>query len=68
MHNASGQSVEERVLDLEVRLSFQDKLIHELDEVIRGLRDQLDRLTEEVQQLQSQASSTPFEDAPPPHW
>jgi uncharacterized coiled-coil protein SlyX len=36
--------VEERLIELEVRVAFQERLIAELDEVVRSLRTQVDRL------------------------
>jgi len=55
-------------MDLEVRCAFQEKLLGELDGVVRELRDELDALRAIVVQLQGQVALQPLEDAPPPHW
>ena len=58
----------DRLEELEVRFSYQEKLIAELDGVIRELRDVVDRLRSDVEQLQGQATVGPVEDGVPPHW
>jgi uncharacterized coiled-coil protein SlyX len=59
---------DERLMDLQVRLAFQEKAIADLDDVVRALRDELDRVTAEVRELRGQVASQVVEDAPPPHW
>jgi uncharacterized coiled-coil protein SlyX len=47
----------ERVMDLEVRLAYQDKTIATLDGVVRGLADRLEQLTKELGQLRRTVES-----------
>jgi SlyX protein len=61
----------ERVEDLEVKLAFQDKLIHELDALVRTFGDRLDAAQRELEQLkQALRSPEPIlgpANEPPPH-
>jgi uncharacterized coiled-coil protein SlyX len=43
--------VEDRLIELEVRVAFQERLIAELDEVVRALRAQVERLEADLAQL-----------------
>ena len=62
----------ERLEDLEVKLAFQDRLIRELDALVRTFGDRLDETQRELTQLK--ASSRSPEGAvgpanePPPHY
>ena len=47
----------ERVMDLEVRLAYQDKTIATLDGVVRGLADRLDALAAELGQVRKTMES-----------
>ena len=62
----------ERVEDLEVKLAFQDKLIRELDALVRTFGDQLDDVKRELKELKQSIRSpeTPLGPAnePPPHY
>jgi len=62
----------ERVEDLEVKLAFQDKLIRELDTLVRTFGDRLDAAQREVEALkQSVRSPEPApgpSNEPPPHY
>jgi SlyX protein len=62
----------ERVEDLEVKLAFQDKLIRELDALVRTFGDRLDEVDRELKQLK-QAVRSPEPgvgpaNEPPPHY
>jgi uncharacterized coiled-coil protein SlyX len=62
----------ERVEDLEVKLAFQDKLIRELDTLVRTFGDRLDEVDRELKQLK-QAVRSPEQtvgpaNEPPPHY
>ena len=63
-------SMEESIVDLEVKVAFQEKWIAELDDVVRALRDEIDELRGEVvrltDQLAAAGTETPHEK--PPHY
>jgi uncharacterized coiled-coil protein SlyX len=62
----------ERLEDLEVKLAFQDKLIRELDALVRTFGDKLDKTNRELEALkQSIRSPEPTlgpANEPPPHY
>ncbi len=62
----------ERVEDLEVKLAFQDKLIRELDALVRTFGDRLDAAEREIKKLeQGLRSPEPVlgpANEPPPHY
>lgn len=65
--------MEKRLEDLETKITFQEDLQIKLDEMlvnhqqdISSLKDQLDRLTEQVQQLMLMLPEEP--ESPPPHY
>ncbi len=68
----TSESVTEHVQDLEVKLAFQDKLIGELDALVRAFGDRLDAAEREIEQLkQSLRSPEPVmgpANEPPPHY
>lgn len=62
----------ERLEDLEVKLAFQDKLIRELDALVRSFGDRLDETQRELEQLKEalrspEAAAGPANE-PPPHY
>lgn len=62
----------ERLEDLEVKLAFQDKLIHELDTLVRTFGDRLDAAERELKQIKAGVRSGepgmgPANE-PPPHY
>jgi len=66
--------MENRIADLEVRLTYQESTLDELNEVIVKQQSQIDVLLIQVEYLRSQLegqSDQPVEgsdDAPPPHY
>lgn len=62
----------ERMMDLEVRLAFQDQLLRELDDVLRVLMDRLVAAETTIEQLRSTDKSPPTPlgpiNEPPPHY
>ena len=63
-------SLEERIVDLEVRTAYQDKLIAELDEVVRELSTHVESLESLLKDLKDSANAAPVgpADDPPPHY
>ncbi|MBZ0112974.1 MAG: SlyX family protein [Thermoanaerobaculia bacterium] len=61
-----------RVVDIEIRLAFQDKLIADLDEVVQSLAKRLDvlerRLTSMAQSLREMPEDVGPADDRPPHY
>jgi len=67
--------MENKIIDLQSKLAFQDEAIHELNEVITDQQSQLDQLREQIRILElrianvTQASVSPAEkEPPPPHY
>jgi uncharacterized coiled-coil protein SlyX len=64
--------ISERIEDLEVKLAFQDKLIRELDALVRVFGDRLDLAERELKQLKDAVRSPePVlgpSNEPPPHY
>ena len=62
----------ERLEDLEVKLAFQDKLIRELDALVRTFGDRLDKAERELKQLRDAVRSPETAlgpaNEPPPHY
>ena len=68
----SGDNVEARLEDLEVRMAFLEKGIADLDQVIQGLAAQLDHTRNAVRQLREQVQTDsltvrgdPMDEVPP---
>ncbi len=72
MSATTAVELSERMMDLEVRLAFQDKLLHELDDVLRTLVDRLAAAETTIEQLRSTDKSPPTPlgpvNEPPPHY
>ena len=67
--------MENKIIDLQSKLAFQDETINELNIVITDQQNQLDQLREEIRLLGlriasvAQSSSGPEEkEPPPPHY
>ena len=63
-------SVEKRIVDLEFRTAYQDKLIADLDEVIREFSARVERLESMLNDLKDSENAHPSgpADDPPPHY
>lgn len=68
-------SDEHRLMDLEVKVSFMDDLVEQLNDIVARQQLQLDRLVREVVQLQHQlqdagsgSTSRNLRDELPPHY
>ena len=72
MPATTAEDLVERMMDLEVRLAFQDKLLRELDDVLRVLMDRLAVAETTIEQLRSTDKSPPTPlgpiNEPPPHY
>jgi len=67
-----SEELAERALDLEIKLAFQDKLIRELDALVRTFGDRLDATERELKELKQairspEAALGPANE-PPPHY
>lgn len=67
--------MENRIIDLESKLAFQDETINDLNEVITDQQHQLDQLREEIRLLNLRISSvaenssvSEEKEPPPPHY
>lgn len=60
----------QRIVELEIRASYQEKLIDQLDEVVRELATRLERLERELVQLKESVEPPDVGPAndPPPHY
>lgn len=61
---------DERITSLEVKLAFQERLLSELDDVIRAMRDEIDTLRDEMRRISERIPSDigPIIDEKPPHY
>lgn len=66
---------DERVVDLEIRLTHQEATLQALNDVVAGQQRIIDQLRTEVEQLQRQLReaapgdiAAPWEETPPPHY
>jgi len=67
--------MQNRMIELETRIAYQDHTIGELNEVVTNQQQQIDQLEKAVEQLRrhlKQSSSSglarPEEESPPPHY
>ena len=67
--------MENKIIDLQSKLAFQDETINELNEVITDQQNQLDQLREEIRLLSLRISSvaeggntSEEKEPPPPHY
>ena len=64
--------MEERIIELEVRVAYQDKLIEELDDVVRAFARKVEELERQLTELKDTVQAGAPEvgpgDDPPPHY
>lgn len=68
-------STEQRIIDLEVRLAYQEDSLNALDQVVARQAEQITQLTEmnrelyrRLQDLLDQLDQGPSDERPPPHY
>jgi SlyX protein len=73
-------AIEQRLVDLEMRLAFQEQALHELSDALAAARDGesrnallMHRMWEELRQLRSAMATSPHtgdaaNEPPPPHY
>jgi uncharacterized coiled-coil protein SlyX len=63
---------DDRVMDLEIKLAYQDRLIRELDALVRAFGAKLDETSREVKELKQSLKSPEGPTGPanerPPHY
>jgi uncharacterized coiled-coil protein SlyX len=64
--------MDDRFVDLEVKLAYQERLIADLDALVRAFGDRLDRTERELAQVKQTLVSPPgtvgSQNEPPPHY
>ena len=65
--------MEERIIELETRLTYQDDLVQKLDEVIIKQQKEIDEIKVLLKRMNQQLNETigqelPGEEGPPPHY
>ncbi|MDX8402416.1 MAG: SlyX family protein [Mariprofundaceae bacterium] len=68
-------SLESRLIEMETKLAWQERLIAELNEALADQQRQIDRLEQALREARAQLRAAldagiarPGEDAPPPHY
>ncbi|MCU5780895.1 hypothetical protein MA04_00195 [Alcanivorax balearicus MACL04] len=66
---------DDRFLDIETKLAYQEDLVNELNRIVSGQQRSLDelekvcqRLVERVVELNEEIAALRIQDAPPPHY
>ena len=60
--------MENRIIELEIKLAHQDDLLRSLDDVVARLQKQVDVLSKEFRFLQLRDEGETPPDEPPPHY
>ena len=72
MDDSHHERLHERLVELEVRIAFQDQLTRGLDDFVRVLSARLEKAEREVAELKQSARSPSLvvgpADGPPPHY
>ncbi len=70
MSEQDAERTSEKLIDFEMRLMHQEKLLEQLNEVVIEQQGTIQRLHKEVDRLKEQALAGPNEDVnePPPHY
>jgi uncharacterized coiled-coil protein SlyX len=61
--------MDERIIELEIRIAHQDRAIAALDDVVRAFTTRVERLEQQIQELRAGGAAPlgPADD-PPPHY
>ena len=59
---------DDRFMDLEVKLAYQERLIRDLDTLVRGFGDRLDAALRELAQLKETVGPPEVKTEKPPHY
>lgn len=66
------EALRDRLVDLEIRLAYQDRLIATLDDVVRGFTRRVEQLEQSLTTLRASLASPPPSagpaNEPPPHY
>ena len=72
---STSTSVEDRLVDLETRLAFQEQALAEMSDALAASRleqartqDLLQRALVDLRQLRPMLHADPADEPPPPHW
>ncbi len=70
MSNSEESSESQQISDLEARVAYQDKLLADLDDVVRGFCNRVERLERRISELQDSVGSQEIGpgDEKPPHY
>jgi uncharacterized coiled-coil protein SlyX len=62
--------MDERIIELEIRIAHQDRVIAALDDVVRAFTVRVERLEQDLKELRGAAGALPLgpADEPPPHY
>ena len=64
--------MEERLTELETKISYQDQIIEDLNNVVIELREQVEQLTKLYKKIKNESEESNIKDAslevPPPHY
>ena len=67
------ESLNNRIVELETRLSYQDHTIEQLNEVVTSQQNQIDRLESDIKRIKAHLKdgtdiARPEDESPPPHY
>lgn len=60
--------MDDRIVDLEIKLAYQERLIAELDALVRSFGERLDKTERELKDLVARANPVGPANEPPPHY
>jgi SlyX protein len=71
----SSEHLEQRLIDVETRLAFQEQTLVEMSDALAQARgesarnaDLLQRALDDLRQLRTMLYADPADEPPPPHW